>query len=95
MPIAKAGAGTDPEEAPRVGQSCGYTIRSDDVLIATDATQDERIAFNPFVTIEPHIRFYASAPLLYMRQLLLVALCLLDPLARDLALGDKAACVFK
>ncbi len=31
--IAKARAGTDLEEAPRLGQFCDYTIRSDDVFV--------------------------------------------------------------
>ncbi len=31
--IAKARPGTDLEEAPRLGQFCDYTIRSDDVFV--------------------------------------------------------------
>jgi GAF domain-containing protein len=88
--IAKAQAGTDLEEVPRVGQFCDYTIRSDDVFVVPDASRDERFASNPVVTGEPFIRFYAGAPPVYMRQLRLGALCLLDPRPREFTLGDKA-----
>jgi GAF domain-containing protein len=88
--IAKARAGTDFKEAPRVGQFCDYTIRSDDVFVVPDASRDERFALNPGLTREPFGRFYAGAPLIYLRQLRLGALCLLDPQAREFTLGDKA-----
>jgi GAF domain-containing protein len=55
-----------------------------------DVTRDERFASNPVVTGEPFIRLYAGAPFIYMRQLRLGALCLLDPLPREFTLGDKA-----
>jgi GAF domain-containing protein len=88
--IAKARAGMDLEEAPRVGQFCDYTIRSDDVFVVPDASQDERFAANPVVMGEPFVRFYAGAPLIYLRQLRLGALCLLDPRPQEFTLGDKA-----
>ncbi len=34
------------------------------VLITEDASQDARFAANPYVMGEPHIRFYAGAPLI-------------------------------
>lgn len=61
-----------------------------------DATQDERFAANPLVTGEPFIRFYAGAPLVYLRSVRLGALCLLDGHPRAPAaftLGDKAELV--
>ena len=45
---------------------------------------------NPVATGEPYIRFYAGAPLVYLRQLRLGALCLLDPRPREFTIGDKA-----
>lgn len=55
-----------------------------------DATQDERFAANPLVIGEPFIRFYAGAPLIYLRNIRLGGLCLLDPHPREFTLGDKA-----
>lgn len=88
--IAKARAGTDLAEAPRTGQFCDYTIRSDDVFVVPDALRDERFAFNAVVAGEPFVRFYAGAPLIYLREIRLGALCLLDPQPREFSLGDKA-----
>jgi GAF domain-containing protein len=61
-----------------------------------DATLDERFATNPLVTGEPFVRFYAGAPLIYLRDIRLGALCLLDGRARAPAaftLGDKVELV--
>lgn len=88
--ITKARAGSDLETAPRVGQFCDYTIRTDEVFVVPDASRDPRFATNPVVTNEPFIRFYAGAPLIYLRDIRLGALCLLDPKPREFSKGDQA-----
>ena len=91
--IIKARVGTTLEETPRSDAFCDYTIRTDDVCVVPDATKDARFASNPLVTGEPFIRFYAGAPLIYLRDIRLGALCLLDPKPREFSLGDKAELV--
>jgi GAF domain-containing protein len=94
--IIKAREGSDLEQTPRAWAFCDYTIRTDRVFVVPDATQDERFVANPLVTGAPFIRFYAGAPLVYLQDVRLGALCLLDPKPRQLAeftLGAKAELV--
>lgn len=71
-------AKSSPGEAaalPRTHAPCDHAIRSRDVLIIPDATQDCRLRDNPLVTGEPHIRSYAGAPLTTADGYNLGALC--------------------
>jgi hypothetical protein len=49
----------------RIHSFCGHAIlqRGDEPMVILDARQDWRFAKNPLVTGEPHLRFYAGAPL--------------------------------
>jgi GAF domain-containing protein len=88
--IIKARAGLNVESTPRSVAFCNYTIRTDAVLVVPDATLDPRFATNPLVTGEPFIRFYAGAPLIYLDEIRLGSLCLIEPRPRQFSLGDKA-----
>ena len=65
-------------ETPRDVAFCNYTILSEALMIVPDATQDSRFRNNPFVTGDPHIRFYAGAPLVTSDGFAIGALCLVD-----------------
>jgi PAS domain S-box-containing protein len=50
-------------QTPRAIAFCSHTIGSPNVFVIEDAAQNPQFAANPLVTGEPHIRFYAGAPL--------------------------------
>ncbi|MEO8278843.1 MAG: PAS domain S-box protein [Ideonella sp.] len=55
------------------------------VFEIADATLDDRFMANPMVTGEPHIRFYAGAPLILPTGEWIGALCVIDRQARTLS----------
>lgn len=89
MLFVKAKAGTDLEKVPRAGQFCDYTIRSEEVFVVSDATQDPRFASYPVIVDEGQVRFYAGAPLCYGPGIRLGALCLLDAQPREFSVGER------
>jgi diguanylate cyclase (GGDEF)-like protein len=56
-----------------------------DVLIVNDASKDNRFAHMPYVTGEPHIRFYAGVPLTYLDGSKIGTFCILDTKPRTLS----------
>ncbi|GDY34284.1 hypothetical protein ACINB_01770 [Acidovorax sp. NB1] len=59
----KSRHGLDVCETARGISFCGHAILHDDTMVVPDAALDERFADNPLVTGDPHIQFYAGAPL--------------------------------
>lgn len=86
----KAAQGLEPGETPRDVAFCNYSILSDEVFVVSDALADERFKDNPFVINAPYIRFYAGAPLIFLKNIRLGALCVLDTKPRSFSRGDKA-----
>lgn len=81
----KSACGLDITETPRGHAFCAYTIYDRSPLVVEDATRDLRFLANPLVTGQPHIRFYAGAPLLTDDGQALGSLCLIDRRPRSIS----------
>jgi formate hydrogenlyase transcriptional activator len=62
-----------------------HTIVERHLIVVPDAKEDRRFADNPLVTSDPHIRFYAGAPLITGDGHALGTLCVLDYTPRELS----------
>ena len=81
--IVRSRVGTDLQGTSRPEAFCDHLIRTDAVLVVPDATRDPRFVTNRLVTGEPFVRFYASAPLIHMRDIRLGGLGLLGTKPRE------------
>ena len=70
--------GIEATDLPRRLSFCTHTITRGRVMVVEDATDDPRFAENPMVTGEPHLRFYAGAPITAPNGQRLGTLCLID-----------------
>jgi len=80
----KAVVGLEVRETPRDLAFCAYALHGSEMLIVPDATQDQRFADNDLVLHDPHIRFYAGAPLVTSEGFVLGTLCAIDRCPRQL-----------
>lgn len=78
----KARVGFEACETP-IGQSvCANALSSTETLVIPDLTLDPRTRDNTLVTDDPHIRFYAGAPLITPDGIVVGTLCVIDQTAR-------------
>ncbi len=85
----KSTAGFDAEETPRDVSFCGHAILGDDVFEVRNARRDPRFRNNPLVVEQPHVSFYAGAPLEAPNGHKLGTLCLIDRVPRRLDDEEK------
>lgn len=80
----KARIGLPSSETPRAVAFCAQAITHDGIFVVRDAQKDAGFRDNPQVTGNPHIRFYAGAPLMSREGHAVGALCVIDSRPRTL-----------
>ena len=87
----KAKVGMSACETSRAVSFCAHALLRPDVFIVPDAAADPRFADSPLVTGDPHVRFYAGAPLVTPDGFSLGALCVMDQAPRTLTTAQQDA----
>ena len=77
-------------ESERDLSFCGHAIMTPATMVVPDARLDPRFAGNPMVTGEPHVRFYAGAPLRLAAGEIVGTLCIMDTQPRHMDRTDLA-----
>ena len=81
--------GFDACETSRDVSFCAHALVGTEMLVVEDALMDARFARNPLVTGDPHVRFYAGAPLLTSDGHALGTLCVIDHVPRQILTKQK------
>ncbi|GAB3245032.1 sensor domain-containing diguanylate cyclase [Chitinimonas naiadis] len=88
----KSKVGLDASEMAREFSFCSHAILNPgEVMVVNDATHDHRFQANPMVLGDPHIRFYAGAPLVTAEGEALGTICVVDRIPRKIDAREQAA----
>jgi DNA-binding LytR/AlgR family response regulator len=87
----KSQVGMSEREVPRQYAFCQHAMLATKLYEINDAQADPLFANNPLVTGDPHIRFYAGAPLLSAEGQPLGTLCTVDTVPRALSEEQREA----
>lgn len=81
---SKSCVGVDHCEIDRDHAFCAHAILNAEVMVVPDTLADPRFVDNPMVLGDPHVRFYAGAPIENGPGLRIGTLCLIDTQPRQL-----------
>ena len=87
----KSRVGIDVTETERSISFCAHAIEQPGLFEVPDTLSDRRFRENPLVVNDPHIRFYAGAPLLTRDGDPLGTICVVDSMPRTLTEEQRAA----
>lgn len=85
----KSACNMDVRETPRDVAFCNYTILSRRPTVVEDALTDRRFRNNALVVGEPHIRFYAGAPIITPENYAIGTFCIVDRKPRSFPITDQ------